>query len=115
MRTFSVSKLKSYNLSELRTLGREIGVKAPTTKRKDELINAIINILDGVTPPHNTTRGRPELNRGIMTNEVINNIKEQIEKPDNNHNKNPKLTRSELILKVERITNELKELFLELI
>ena len=110
-----ISELKSYKLSELRTLGREVGVKAPSTLKKDDLIEKIIDILDGVTPPHNTIRGRPKLNSDIMTNNAINKIIEQYKNSDKITKKKTKSTHKQLVLRIEKVTNELKELLLELI
>lgn len=52
---------ENYNLYELRTLGREKGVKAPTTFKRRELIEQIINIDNGIFSPYdkNTKQGRP--------------------------------------------------------
>ena len=55
--------LKTISVLRLREIGRACGVKAPTSLNKNQLIQAIIDIEDGVSKPYfNTTnRGRPAL------------------------------------------------------
>ena len=53
--------LENLGIHELRKLARTIGVKAPTTKRKSDLINEILLIKSGNALPHITRLGRPAL------------------------------------------------------
>lgn len=39
-----IAEIKGMNIFDLRNLARDCGVDSPTTKRKEELINSIINI-----------------------------------------------------------------------
>lgn len=55
--------LEGFSLSHLRTLGREVGVKAPTQKTKKQLIKSIEAIYKGEEPPHFSNRGRQPYNR----------------------------------------------------
>ncbi len=54
--------LENLPLGDLRKIGREIGVKAPTALKKNQLINAILEVISGEVPPcHNlNNRGRPK-------------------------------------------------------
>ncbi len=57
---FTEETLKSQSLSVIREIGREIGVKSPTSKSVPELVNAIIKIQNGeITPVNPSTRGAP--------------------------------------------------------
>ncbi|MBQ9513752.1 MAG: transcription termination factor Rho [Clostridia bacterium] len=57
---FSTETLKKLSLSVLREIGREIGVKTPAGKNKDDLISDIIDIQRGVLSPEPpSTRGAP--------------------------------------------------------
>ena len=47
MENFSLSQLKNLGIYDLRTIAREIGVKSPTTKRHDELVDSILKIQKG--------------------------------------------------------------------
>ena len=46
---------------ELRVLGRQMGVKSPTTMLKKELINSIWQIYSGELEPYRTNMGRPPI------------------------------------------------------
>ena len=51
--------LQTYSLLSLRTIAREMGVKAPTMKTSGQLIDAIIDIQEGKLKPDNSKkRGR---------------------------------------------------------
>jgi hypothetical protein len=52
-------KLSLKSIHELRTLGREIGVKSPTSCNKDKLIDRIIAVDTGRVKPFFTQKGRP--------------------------------------------------------
>jgi len=69
--------LENVNLHELRKLGRELGVKCPRAKKKDDLIKEICLISNGQKLPHTTINGRPCLQSNIEKVETIN-IKEKL-------------------------------------
>lgn len=46
------------NLHDLRVLGAQIGVKAPSTLKKEQLIKEIIAVERGEKSPHFSNRGR---------------------------------------------------------
>jgi hypothetical protein len=54
-------ELEKLPLYQLRQKGREVGVKSPTTYKKKDLIDAIINVLEGKVLPEKTNRGRPAM------------------------------------------------------
>lgn len=51
--------LQSQHLSVVREIGRVIGVKAPTAKKKEVLITEILAIQDGKSPAEKTGKGAP--------------------------------------------------------
>lgn len=67
------SECKNYLLTlgigALRSYGRHVGVERPTTKNKEELIEAIIGILSGeISPVPCSKRGAPVLNKHVDSN-----------------------------------------------
>ena len=74
-----MDKASLYNkcIYELRIIGRELGVKAPTTLKKKALIKAILNRLENKTEPLFSNRGRPPISN-VKTEQT--NLKEQLEK-----------------------------------
>jgi len=60
----NVSDLQELRIHELRDLARKMGVNAPTAKKKEELIEEILKIMDGdITPKFNESKkGRPVKN-----------------------------------------------------
>ena len=58
---YTKDELEFFGIHGLRKLGREIGVKAPSSLKKVELIENILNVQKGVIPPHVTNKGRPTL------------------------------------------------------
>lgn len=58
---FDFNKLNNLRIHELRDLARNVGVKSPTSLKKDKLIEQVLLILSGEQEPHvNTTKqGRP--------------------------------------------------------
>lgn len=71
---YTKEELTEFNLYSLRELGREIGVKAPTSLRKAELIENILNVQSGKTPPHVTKKGRPALPKTRPTDQEMRQI-----------------------------------------
>ena len=69
-------------LYQLRQKGREIGVKSPTTYKKKDLIEAIIDVLEGKVVPEKTNRGRPAMNsfEQHKTKKEIKDIEKSIDK-----------------------------------
>lgn len=63
----SQANLNLINIGELRALGASIGVRAPSTLKKSELIEKIKAIITGKTEPElkKDNRGRPSKNRDI--------------------------------------------------
>lgn len=55
----NINDLQSYHLKILREIGEQIGVKAPTSLKKEELILEIKKILNGENEPYFTNKGRP--------------------------------------------------------
>lgn len=55
----TLSKMRIY---ELRDLGREKGVRSPTSLKKQELVEKILEITCGEAEPYRTNRGRPAIN-----------------------------------------------------
>ncbi|MBE7090958.1 MAG: hypothetical protein E7363_03475 [Clostridiales bacterium] len=51
-------KLEELDIHDLRKIGRAVGVKSPTTQQKSDLINSILDVEYGRTPPTNSRRGR---------------------------------------------------------
>jgi hypothetical protein len=72
-----LSKLSHY---ELRNLGRQIGVKSPSTIRKDEVIDNIIAIYKGKKKPHFTNLGRPAIKQNNSFDSKDIEIEKQIDK-----------------------------------
>ena len=67
--------LNEFNLYSLRELGREIGVKAPSSLKKAELIENILSVQNGKIAPHVTKKGRPALpKKPTPTEEEIKQI-----------------------------------------
>ena len=56
---YSREELNSINLYSLRAYAREIGVKAPTSFRKNELIEEILLVDSGQKPPCKEYKGCP--------------------------------------------------------
>lgn len=59
MENFSLAQLKNLGIYDLRTIARGIGVKSPTTKRHDELVDSILKIQKGEEVANITKKGRP--------------------------------------------------------
>ena len=58
-------ELEYTSIHTLRTIAREMGVKAPTSLRKHELIGAIIRIDKGIDKPCRSNKGRPNIDTEI--------------------------------------------------
>ena len=66
-------QLNELSIFALRELARRTGVYSPTSKKKDELINDILDILEGRKEPHvaKTRQGRPPKNYGYTFADVL--------------------------------------------
>ncbi len=74
-----IKKLQKMSIYELRDIARAMGVKSPTTFRKQDLITQIINIQEGKTTAHYSKRGRPPyvkncVNYSLFDIERIDNL-----------------------------------------
>lgn len=69
--TFDEQKLQNLRIHELRDLARKIGVRSPTSQKKEDIIEKILEIISGESSPYvsNTKQGRP-----AKAQEQINNI-----------------------------------------
>lgn len=69
--------LEKSSIFELRNIGRDIGVKCPTSKSKDQLVGEIMDIINGVIDPFvpAVRRGRPPKNMDVAAQtEILNTI-----------------------------------------
>ena len=99
--------LQNFSVFALREIGRELGVKSPSTLKKRDLIEAIINLENGLTKPYFSTKGRP-----LMKNKTITEEKEITSIKDVNTNKK----RKEYVEKeLDNIYEQFKTLVLDLI
>ena len=66
-------ELSKFGIYQLRTIGREVGVKLPTTYNKNDLINEILDITSGKKEPYfkQTKKGRPpkDIMQGIVSSD----------------------------------------------
>lgn len=76
---YTKEELNEFSLYSLRELGREIGVKAPSTLKKEQLIEQILSVLSGKIEPTFSMRGRPKLKKNFSTQEVTL-LKEYLDK-----------------------------------
>ena len=65
---YQAKELSRYKLSVLRTIGRKVGVKSPSSLAKKRLIKEIIAIQNGIKEPYFSKRGRPCLNGVVIDN-----------------------------------------------
>lgn len=65
---FEETELIKMNLHVLRAIGREIGVKAPASKKKEELIRDILLIQQGklAPEPHNNKGAPPKIDKELL-------------------------------------------------
>ncbi len=62
---FTKDELDVMHLQILREIGREMGVKSPTSKQKDQLIDYILGVQSGKIAPSLERRGAPTKKQGI--------------------------------------------------
>ncbi len=67
---YTEEQLRSFSIYQLRYIAHQVGVKAPTTKKSEELVNHIIAIQNGDEEPYfpKTKLGRP-LKSNLVNNE----------------------------------------------
>ena len=72
------SKLEEFNIFALREFARQTGVKSPTSKKKEQLIKEITEILSGAKKPEvsNSKQGRPPKNVGYDVYQVFGKFQE---------------------------------------
>ncbi len=59
MDNYKKQELDALGIYELRTVARNIGVKSPTTKKHDELVECILKIQNGEEKASSSNKGRP--------------------------------------------------------
>ncbi len=78
---FTVEKLQNEHIDIIREIGRQIGVRAPASINKDQLIEEIIKIQKGeIVPAEKTRRGAPQkivvdVSRFYLREQTYTNIK----------------------------------------
>ena len=66
-------QLNDYSIFTLRELARRVGVKSPTSKKKEQLIKEILEIESGARTPNEVSKqGRPPKNFGYSFIDVMN-------------------------------------------
>ena len=65
---FTKKQLLTFSIYELRSIGKKIGVKAPTSLTKKNLIDAIVNVQSGLIEPYFSKRGRPRITTVVERN-----------------------------------------------
>ena len=76
-------ELEKLGIYELRTKARNVGVRAPTMKKREVLIDEILKIENGEIVPTKTNMGRPPKNVFILGNEIDKAIMERTIIPQN--------------------------------
>lgn len=91
---YTKEQLEGMHLHDLRAIGRNIGVKSPTSKTKTELINKILAVFKGEEKPYFTKVGRK-----VLTNEEISFMEREQKQIDNKKEKEFNLQLSKLLEK----------------
>ena len=70
---YTMEQLDAMGIFELRTIARSVGVKSPTTAKKAELVQAILDIESGKVKPVNNSqrRGRPPKDISLTEGELL--------------------------------------------
>lgn len=77
---YTKEQLINTNLHDLRRIGKAIGVKAPSTLKKKQLISQILGIQKGTIAPIFSTFGRPTLgSNNIKKKKEVSNIEKEID------------------------------------
>ena len=61
MGKYSKENLNNLRFHALREIGWQVGVKSPSTRKKQDLIQEILDVTEGKKAPYKTTKGRPRL------------------------------------------------------
>ncbi|MBQ3115852.1 MAG: hypothetical protein IJC07_02370 [Clostridia bacterium] len=99
--------LSKMNLTALRELGSNVGVKAPTSLKKSVLIEEILLILNNQKEPSFSNYGRPKM---ISNLAEIEGLKEELLE---RAKKSP--TASELETRLDRALSEIKEVIVQIL
>ena len=75
-------ELQKFSVHDLRAYARGVGVRAPTIKRKEELINEILKISRGDKKPYYTKVGRPTISKAPINSDDLM-LQEKIRRLDN--------------------------------
>ncbi len=59
MSEFTREELMEMNIHDLRRIGSQLGVRAPTDKNKQQLVKCIMDVSSGRVAPYKTNVGRP--------------------------------------------------------
>ena len=72
------NRLEDFNIFALREFARQTGVKSPTSKKKEQLIEEITRIVSGVKKPENSNskQARPPKNFGYDISQMIDSFQE---------------------------------------
>lgn len=73
---YTKEELMALGVYELRSLAREVGVKAPTMLTKEEIANSVLSVLRGEEKPQRSSFGRPVKNSSKFV-EALNLLKGQ--------------------------------------
>lgn len=103
MVNYTKEDLEQFNIYELRYVAQKVGVRRPTNKRKETLINDILNIQNNIVEPYYAKRGRPS----ALRKKTIEFSQEEILKFE-------KRRVEEITKKIESYIEEIKKLLAEL-
>lgn len=67
-------KIEDLGIYELRVLARQVGVKSPTSKKREELLAAIKNIIEGKEDPYKRKDGRGRPTKMTATLDEFSNV-----------------------------------------
>ena len=109
---YKKEELEKMALSDLRVIGREVGVKSATALRKKDLINGIYMVSNGLKSPHKSRSGRPAIKRVSKIESSCKKDGEIIEAIFENKNEK-KVKRIEQ--KIDKLLVHVKELLLEIL
>ena len=96
-------------LYRLRKIGREVGVKAPTSLNKATLLGEISKILSGEKVPYNTTKGRPVREDFVITETNVLCVKEKVKRELDLLKKRIKKEEEIFLSKIEIIIKDFEE------
>ena len=96
-------------LYRLRKIGREVGVRAPTSLNKAALLGEISKILSGDKEPYNTTKGRPVREDFVISETNVLCVKEKIKRELDLLKKRIKKEEEIFLSKIEIIIKDFEE------